>query len=193
MKRYACMPNPVVERGTHAITAVQPEHIEAIRLWRNAQIEVLRQDAPITPEQQVAYYEQRIWPTLDQAQPANILVTYLKGGEPVGYGGLVHIAWAEGHAEVSFLLAPEHIADQANYRAYHLPFLALIKALAFEELGFEFITTETFPHRVAHMANLEAAGFRREARPQDSVIATGDREDSIFHRCVKQAKQEPTT
>src|SRR5215469_14657050 len=104
MRRYLCMPRSRLERSGYAVEAVQPDHIEPIRCWRNAQIDVLRQAAPITPEQQIAYYAREIWPAMEQPRPSNVLVSYFFEGALIGYGGLVHIAWHHLRAEVSFLL-----------------------------------------------------------------------------------------
>ena len=37
-------------------------------------------------------------------QPYQILFSFLKNNEFIGYGGLVHINWEEKKAEISFLL-----------------------------------------------------------------------------------------
>jgi RimJ/RimL family protein N-acetyltransferase len=174
------MPRPVLRRGDYAIEAVQPKHIEAIRVWRNRQIDVLRQKEPISREQQQRYYETEIWPNLDQPRPANILLSYLHGERHVGYGGLVHIAWEDKHAEVSYLLAPDLLEDDV-YRGYHVAFLGLIQELAFDDLGLDYLTVETYPQRTAHMANLEMAGFHRQVQAKGT--------DSVFHRCVNPGQE----
>lgn len=186
--RYSCMPNPVLELSPFAIEAVQPDHIEAIRRWRNSQMDVLRQSAPISPEGQVRYYEQHIWPTMGLPQPQNILVSYLEDGRHIGYGGLVHIDWVGRSAEVSFLLDPALTTDEAVYRRYHVSFLALVKMLAFDDLGMEHLTTETHAHRGAHIANLEAAGFRWKSVIPNKVLVTGVATDSIMHRCCREPR-----
>ncbi len=179
------MPSERVEDGAYRIEAVQPEHIESIRLWRNQQMDVLRQAEVIAPQQQINYYDKHIWPTMKNPQPTNVLVSYFESDRLVGYGGLVHIAWDDSVAEVSFLLAPRHLNPPETYRRYHLGFLQLIKQLAFDELGLEHLTTETYSQRLAHIENLEIADFRRTdfvANPAviDKVVA-----DSIMHRCSR--------
>jgi RimJ/RimL family protein N-acetyltransferase len=190
VKRYACVPVASLERGRFTIMAVQPEHIEAIRQWRNAQLDVLRQPEPISPEQQVDYYEHNIWPTMDAERPANILVSLLEDGVHVAYGGLVHIDWDGNRAEVSFLADPAHTQDPTTYRHYHSNFLELVKELAFDHLGFDALTTETYAHRPAHIANLEVAGFRREQTIANAVVIDGVPTDSIMHRCPRSTDPE---
>lgn len=183
MKIYLCMPSDSVWEESYRLTAVQPGHIESIRRWRNAQLAVLRQDKPISRDQQIAYYDRFVWPSMDDAEPANILVSYLRGDKLVGYGGLVHLDWGRRHAEVSFLLAPIYASQAGVYREHHLRFLRLLKRLAFLEMGFECLTTETFPDRVEHMQNLEASGFSRVPSPPGSMTSFVTRNDSVFHCC----------
>lgn len=183
--RYVCMPNAIVEQGQYRIEAVQPDHIESIRVWRNQQMDVLRQAAPISADGQVRYYEEHIWPTMDKTEPANILVSYLENDQLVGYGGLVHIAWAEHAAEVSFLLDPDLLSNSEIYRRYHLNFLELIKRLAFDELKLEHLTTETYAQRVAHIENLESSGFREVDVVANAVVIDSVATDSIMHRCSR--------
>jgi RimJ/RimL family protein N-acetyltransferase len=183
------MPNATKEQGRYLIQTVQPEHIESIRVWRNKQMDVLRQAAPISEKEQVRYYEQHIWPTLTKENPTNILVSYLENEQLVGYGGLVHISWPDS-AEVSFLLNPDLIVEPETYRRYHLNFLELTKRLAFDDLGFHTLTTETYAHRVAHIANLEAAGFRPVEVIANAVLIDNVATDAIMHRCLR--SEEPT-
>ena len=187
---YRCMPRATIAHGRHAVRAVEPAHIEAIRQWRNAKMDVLRQSQPISPEQQVAYYAREIWPTMYDTEPPNILLVYLEDDRPIGYGGLVHIDWLGKHAEVSFLLDPALTTDGGLYRNHQLRFLALIQELAFDDLGFEYLTTETYAHREAHIANLEAAGFVRIEVIPLAVQVNGVRTDAIMHRCNRPVAKE---
>jgi RimJ/RimL family protein N-acetyltransferase len=187
---YRCMPRPTIAHGRHAVRAVEPAHIEAIRQWRNAQMDVLRQSQPTSHEQQVAYYTREIWPAKEDIEPTNILLVYLVDDRPIGYGGLVHIDWPGKHAEVSFLLDPALTTDREIYRDHQLRFLALIQELAFDDLGFDYLTTETYAHREAHITNLEAAGFVRTEVLPLTVQVNRIWTDSIMHRCDRPAAKE---
>ncbi|MBV9508234.1 MAG: GNAT family N-acetyltransferase [Acidobacteriia bacterium] len=185
MKRYACMPRRRLERGPYAIIAVQPEHIEPIRQWRNAQIDVLRQSAPLTRAQQEHYYASQIWPAMQQPQPANLLVSYFLEDRLIGYGGLVHIAWEHRRAEVSFLLDLSRACDLDRADADFAEFLALMQELAFADLRFHRLSTETYAMRERHIAVLGAAGFRLEGVMRDHVFIQGRPMDSLIHGCLK--------
>jgi RimJ/RimL family protein N-acetyltransferase len=182
---YACLPHPQVEQGGFWVETVQPGHIQAIRAWRNAQLDILRQAAPISPEQQEAYFAAQIWPALAAPQPANLLLSFHEGERLIGYGGLVHIAWEHKRAEVSFLLDPQAATPTEAYKRRFTAFLGLMKKLAFIELGFERLFTETYALRTDHIAVLEAVGFRREGVLRRHVRIDGRSVDSLMHGCLK--------
>ena len=178
---YACLPRLVLASGSYQVQTVQPDDIEDIRLWRNAQIKVLRQTKPITAEEQTHYFATQIWPSLDQPHPANILLTLSKGRERIGYGGLVHVNWSDRRAEVSFLLSTEWTADAERYAEAFMVFFGLMKDLAFDDLGLRKLTTEAFSFRTDVTALLEASGFQQEGRLRDHVLVDGVPTDSVLH------------
>lgn len=185
MRHYACLPIEPVARGEYALSTVQDGHVELIRQWRNAQMDVLRQDAPIGLDQQQSYFASMIWPTLAEHQPSNILLTFYRHGRPIGYGGLVHVAWRHYRAEVSFLLEPELASDSASYAECFAAYLGLIKQVGFEVLGFQRLFTETYAMRTDHIAILESNGFTHEGRLRRHVIVDGEFVDSLIHGCLK--------
>lgn len=184
-RRYACLPAPEYHDGDFSISTVQDTHIEPIRQWRNAQMDVLRQAREISPDGQRDYFDRCIWPTLANPQPANILVTFFERGQPIGYGGLVHIHWEDGRGEVSFLLAPQLASDAEGYDRRFSAFLGLIKQLAFDALGLGRLLTETYAFRDRHIATLEGCGFMREGRMRNHVRINGKAIDSLIHGCLK--------
>lgn len=181
---YVRMPEACLTEGPLSLAAVQPRHIEAIRLWRNAQMDVLRQSRPIGADEQADYYGRHIWPDKARPEPANILLIVEEEGVPVGYGGLVHIAWEHRRAEISFLVKPEIAADPAGYRRCFLGFLGLAQRLAFDQLELDRLFTETYATRDRHISVLEEAGFRREGTMRHHVRIDGRPVDSIIHGCV---------
>lgn len=184
MKNYICMPRPKLQDGVLSIEAVQPCHIERIRQWRNEQMIILRQSVIITPTQQQEYYAMNVWPEMEVQQPKNILMIYQENDEPIGYGALVHIAWEHLRAEVSFLLNPYLVCGTGDISRYFASFLSLIKILAFDDLGFKRLFTETYAARIHHIAALEATGFRREGVLKHHVTVDGQPGDSIIHGCI---------
>lgn len=181
---YSIMPRATITRGDFSIRAVEPQDIEQIRLWRNAQLPLLRQMAPISSDEQSAYFAAHIWPDKLKNQPSNILVAFLKNENLIGYGGLVHIQWAHQRAEVSFLF---DAADEMNAerRTHFLPvFLSLVQELAFKDLHLHRLTTETYETRFHIIPSLEDAGFQQEGRLRQHVIKNGRTMDAILHACL---------
>lgn len=184
MIAYRCMPRAVLRNGNLSIKAVQPEHIENIRQWRNAQMNLLRQIAEITSEQQKSYFQNQIWPQTEIDKPDNILLSLLENEKLIGYGGLVHIAWIHRRAEVSFLMNSKTALNGNTYAGYFSRFLQMIKVLAFNDLRLNRIFTETYAMRKRHMAVLEASGFVREGVLKQHVIIDDQPFDSIIHGCL---------
>jgi RimJ/RimL family protein N-acetyltransferase len=182
---YRVMSNrPVLSEGSVAVRAVEPAHVEAIRLWRNAQIDVLRQSRSITPEEQVAYFERVIWPDKGADRPANILLGLFEDGRMIGYGGLVHIAWDYGRAEVSFLLATEIAQDEERVSTLFATWLRQMQRLAFDDLGLSRLTTETYAMRALHLRILDEAGFQREGLLRQHVRVDGRPINAVVHGCL---------
>lgn len=179
--RYRVMPTPKLSDGVIEVRAVQPADIEAIRQWRNAQMDVLRQTAPISPEQQERYFAEHVWPQTTNPEPSQVLVALERAGVFIGYGGLVHISWPNRRAEVSFLLTPDLEKKSDELIALFSRFLDLMKLLAFDDLGLRRLCTETFAHRTRHIATLEASGFRCEGRLREHVLIEGKPTDSFAH------------
>ena len=173
---------PVLSEGSLLVRAVQAEDIEAIRCWRNAQIDVLRQSRPITPEEQSAYYERAIWPDKASDQPSNILLALFRDEQLIGYGGLVHIVWDYARAEISFLLSTQ-IAPSEEPDLF-AAWLRLMQRLAFDDLGLLRLTTETYAMRTSHIRLLEQAGFRREGVLREHVRVQGRPMDAVIHGCL---------
>lgn len=183
--RYACMPQPILKLNSLWVEAVQPSHIERIRQWRNAQMDILRQSSLITSEEQKAYFQKHIWPDMISSCPDNILLAYFEDDNLIGYGGLVHIAWEYRKAEISFLLEPGLYKSEDKYARYFSVFLQLMKELAYKDIGLERLFTETYAFRAHHISILEESGFNREGLLKDHVKVNGCFVDSLLHGCSK--------
>lgn len=180
-RAYSCLPSLVVTRGDFALRPLDDADIEPIRRWRNAQMDVLRQKEPLTREAQQLYFVSTIWPEMELKQPRTILVAILRNGERIGYGGLVHCAWEHVRAEISVLFAPGIAAENSHYRECLTAFLDMLEEIAFDRLGFNRLTLETYDIRSFHIAVLERAGYVREGRLRDHVSIAGEGVDSLLH------------
>lgn len=162
----------------YQLLPIQEGDMERIRLWRNRQIDVLRQNEPLTADAQKKYFDEKILPTFTQDHPPQILFSFLKDHHPIGYGGLTHIDWEEKKGEVSFLLDPDHLD---NYSQKFSHFLNLLIEVAFHDLKLTRLFTETYAFRKEHIQILEAVGFQLQGRLKNRVIKKGQTYDAFLH------------
>lgn len=172
--------------GEYRIGPLRRADVEAVRVWRNAQLDVLRQSSPLSVADQERWFREVVQPMHRSPQP-RFLLTNLRdaSGELVGYGGLTNIDWEHGRAEVSFLVATERTADRELYARDFTAYLEFLKAWAFEDLGLQRLFTETYASRGHHIGVLEAAGFELEGRLVGHVRIAGRPTDSLMHGIVR--------
>jgi RimJ/RimL family protein N-acetyltransferase len=183
-EEYRIMPRSELSDGVITLRLLRQGDIENIRLWRNAQMDVLRQAHPISSEEQVRYFEQNVWPEKKSSQPRQILLGLELADKLIGYGGLVNLHWADHRGEISFLLSDEIEVQPALRAEIFARFLLLIKELSLKTLGLQRIWTETYSFRKAHIETLEASGFVREGCMRKHMIVNGERTDSLIHGVI---------
>ncbi len=169
------------DRDGYQLVVIRRGDLESIRLWRNAQTDVLRQLTPITQEQQRLYFERVIEPAFGLTEPKQLLFSFLFQQHCIGYGGLTNIDWEARRAEVSFLVDPNRVEDRELYHADFSHFLNLLSDIAFKEVKLHRLFTETFAFRKEHMQILEKCGFKKEGVLRDHVYKRQEWVDSIMH------------
>lgn len=174
--------------GDYALRPIFLEDMVAIRIWRNDQMEVLRQARPLSEADQQAYYHNRILPSYERQNTDIILFCFEHEGSLIGYGGLTNLDWTNMRGEISFLMRTDRSdrTESEQYRRDFTAFLELVKAIAFEELHLHRIYTETFNIRDFHIRVLERCGFVPEGRMRDHVYLQGRFVDSLIHGCIKE-------
>lgn len=185
MTNYRALKNSVFTKGAYSLVPIRAEDMESIRQWRNAQMAVLRQKQMLTTESQKAYFENTVKPLFEMEFPGQLLFTFLRSGEVIGYGGLVNIGWPDKRAEMSFLVDPHIAADHERYEAAMATFIALIQELVFSEMQFNKVFTETYEFRAFHISILEKCGFIREGRMRQHILESGRFYDSILHSILQ--------
>jgi len=185
-RAYRCLRAQELISGQFTLKTVQDDDIEDIRIWRNGQLDVLRQAEPISSSQQKKYFEHSIWPGMELERPENILLTFFEGGRRIGYGGLVHISWEHRRAEVSFLLDPTYTWDISAYSRYFSVYLSMIKMFAFSVMNLNRIYTETYDFRRKHINILESCGFEAEGRMRKHVLIDDEYFDSLIHGVINE-------
>ena len=107
MSKYIVLKKQVIVLGSYSIVPIRLEDRYLIMEWRNQQMYHLRQDKLLTKEVQDEYFNNVIDKIFEQEHPEQILFSYLKDSECIGYGGLVHINWIDKNAELSFIMKTE--------------------------------------------------------------------------------------
>lgn len=118
-------------------------------------------------------------------RPDTILFGLEKADMLVGYGGFVHVSWADKRAELSFLVDPDRACCLTVYEQDFRGFLGLIQQIGFGELQLNRLFTETYAFRHQHIALLEANGLRQEGRLREHVVLQGKATDSLVHGILK--------
>ena len=152
---------------------------DAIRQWRNEQMDVLRQVDPLSANDQDSYFTNVVLPQLTRERPEQILFAFLEDSQLVGYGGFVHIVWSDHRAEVSFLTDINR-SDQKIFSQDWLEYLSLLVQLA-RRIGFHKLTTETYGIRTELIEILENFGFTQEGICRDHHRINGTPVDSFAH------------
>lgn len=159
---YVCAPDLTSQSGPYSLRPISWEDREPIRQWRNAQIDVLRQDRPLTQEDQDHYFLTVIEPQMRSPRPEQVLVSLLHEGEIIGYGGPVHIAWPHRRGELSYLTAPERRLHPTFRQADWDAFMGMLVPLCRDQLRLHRLTTESFESRADIVDLLLSAGFENE-------------------------------
>ncbi|MGA8164429.1 MAG: GNAT family N-acetyltransferase [Waddliaceae bacterium] len=178
---YVCISRQEFSFEAYRILPLRHQDLPLIKTWRNEQMDVLRQQKPLTDEDQENYWKQTLVPSFAQQQPAQLLFSYLLQDRCIGYGGLVHIDWDAGRAEMSYLVETVRYQDKKLYEKEFICFFSLLKNVAFEVLHFHRLYTETYGVRPHHMAVLEKMGFVKEGRLREHVLIQGKYADAYLH------------
>lgn len=160
---------------------IKPEHIEPIRLWRNAQMDILRQNKPIQKKEQIEYFEKEVWSQKGQPYRDKELFSVIIDNSLLGYGGITNISSQNFRGEISFLLDPKISEDDVHYSVLFLEFLKLIEEFAIKELKIHKLFTETYAFRSKHILALEKFGFKLEGILSDHIFIKDKFIDSLIH------------
>lgn len=185
INKYTCLQNNFVQFSQYAIVPLRQESMTFIKEWRNAQIDVLRQNKKLTDYDQRRYYIEVVSRGFNTLRPSEILFDILFNDALIGYGGLVHIDWENKGCEISFLLNPARLENKAIYEKDFSAFIEMIKKVGFKDLHFKKLWTETYDIRPHHVSILEKSGFKKVATKRNNNSIKGKLVDSLFHECLE--------
>lgn len=179
MKKYKALNNQSFTEGHYSIVPLRFEDKETIMQWRNEQLYHLRQQKPLTAEDQENYFKNVISLLFEQELPSQILFSYLEDGICIGYGGLVHINWVDKNAEISFIIDTK--LEKEFFSKHWSIYLKLIEQVAFGELNMHKIYTYAFDLRPHLYSILESVGYCKEAILKEHCLFDGKFLDIIIH------------
>ena len=182
-RNYSVLARQVFENKPYAIVPIRHSDRTVIMKWRNEQIYHLRQNKPLTPEDQNKYFDTVVAQGFSEKAPKQILFSYLKNEECIGYGGLVHINWIDKNAEISFIM--DTSLEQNHFQHHWQSYLSLIEKVAFKELGFHKIYVYAFDLRPHLYLALETAGYFKDARLADHCFFNGEYKDVVIYSKIK--------
>lgn len=154
-----------------------------IMKWRNEQIYHLRQNKPLTSEDQDHYFNNVVSNLFNQEQPGQLLFSFLEGETCIGYGGLVHINWIDRNAEISFIMNTE--LESSRFEEIWMVYLKLLDLVAFDTLEFHKIYTYAFDLRPHIYPIFESAGFVKDAILKEHSLFNGKYLDVVIHAKFK--------
>ncbi len=169
----------------YSITPYRESDIYKIKDWRNEQMDVLRQNKILTDSDQYNYYQNIVKKSFSEDNPRIILFSFFENNNFIGYGGLTNVDWDSKRAEISFLVETSRTKDNNLYESDFTSFLKLMKIVAFEELHFNRLFTETYDIRPFHISLLEKSGFIREGRMREHILIKDKFVDSLIHGFIK--------
>lgn len=185
MSSYKILKKQVFSSGEYSIVPIRSEDRYDIMKWRNEQMYHLRQNKPLTKEQQDVYFDSIISNLFEQNQPSQILFSFLEEEKCIGYGGLVHINWVDKNAEISFIINTD--LEKMEFNKHWDIYLELIEELAFKELNLHKLHTYAFDLRPKIYEVLENANFKKEAVLKEHSFFDNKYIDVIIHSKFNQS------
>ncbi len=176
---YKCLTKQEFCVDDYSIVPIRYEDRFSIMKWRNEQIYHLRQCQLLTEENQESYFINIVSKLFDQEKPSQLLFSYLKNDECIGYGGLVHVNWIDKNAEISFIMDTE--LEESFFSFHWKTYIELIEKVAFEELKLHKIYTYAFDIRPKLYLAIESVGFKKEAALKDHCLFNENYKDVIIH------------
>jgi RimJ/RimL family protein N-acetyltransferase len=179
MKAYRVLKQQTYTSGAFSIVPIRFEDRIKIMNWRNEQIYHLRQNKPLTLENQEHYFDTVVSKLFNQEQPNQILFSFLENAECIGYGGLVHINWIDKNAEISFIMQTS--LEKERFDEIWSAYLNLLEQVAFDDLKLHKIFTYAFDIRPHLYSMLLKAGFKEDARLKEHCFFDGNFKDVVLH------------
>ena len=179
MREYRVLKKNKFEHENFSILPIRNKDRYLIMKWRNEQIYHLRQNKPLTKEDQDEYFDNVINLLFLENKPNQLLFSFLNEQECIGYGGLVHINWQDKNAEVSFIM--NTYLEETSFDFLWSTFLSLIEKVAFTHLSIHKLYVYAFDLRPHLYKTLEKCGFFLDARLSNHCYFRGEYRDVVIY------------
>ena len=177
--QYVCLQQQIFIYDDYKIIPIRRRDRYEIMNWRNEQLYHLRQRERLTKEKQDKYFEETISSLFNQQFPSQLLFSFFKNEQCVGYGGLVHINWTDKNAEISFIMNTE--LERKYFDKNWSMFLECLEQLAFGELSFHKIFVFAFDLRPHLYDVLVLSGYFMDARLKNHCLVAGEFKDVLIY------------
>ena len=153
--------------------------LEKIRLIRNKQKKILRQNKSISAIQQINYFNENIKKEFKSKCPKNILLLIFIKKKLIGYCGLTNLDWFNKRAELSFILNTELNKKKIFLNIFQSS-LNLLEEILFKELKFKKFISETYEYRKNVIHFLLKNNFTIEGNLKNHIYKNGKFYNSIL-------------
>ena len=153
--------------------------LENVRLIRNKQKKILRQNNIISKKEQNNYFSKNIKTDFKSLRPKNILLLIFKGKNLVGYCGLTNLDWSNKRAELSFILDSKYNKKKIFLDIFQNS-LELLQEILFKELKFKKFFSETYEFRKDVISFLISNNFVIEGCLKNHIYKNGKFYNSIL-------------
>ncbi|MBF0216902.1 MAG: GNAT family N-acetyltransferase [Candidatus Omnitrophica bacterium] len=171
--------------GGRYLEPLDKEDIWLIKDWRNSRMDVLRQNEPLTDE------DQRKWLKKIKSDKNQRLFMVLHGkgrgaAKKIGYCGIVHMDQYNKRGELSILFDPSRENDTFGYRDDFISTLGLLCAEGFKELGLHKLHAEIFEFRGDVMSYFKEFGMISEGVLREHQFKRGRYYDSVIYSMLRE-------
>lgn len=183
-KTYKVLKRQEFSNADFKLVPIRYEDRYKIMKWRNEQMYHLRQAEPLTKEKQDAYFENLVAKLFQQEQPDQILFSFLKDDECIGYGGLVHINWIDKNAEISFVMDTQ--LEKEFFKFHWSNYLKLIEEIAFKKLILHKLFVYAFDLRPHLYTTLKQNNYFLDAQLNEHCLFNGDYLDVVIYSKINE-------